>query len=264
MNNQSMPAIFIGHGSPMNALENNNCTQQWRDLAMRLPKPRAILVISAHWYTQSSTAITAQIQNQTIHDFYGFPPQLASYDYPSQGSIALAEEIVAEIKSEFEIKIAHNEWGLDHGVWSILTHMYPTPNMPILQLSIDARQDANYHYNLGKKLASLRQNGILIMASGNIVHNLGLLNWHKPNAAYDWAVEFDQKIIAAIQNRDVLSLTNYLALTPMAQSAVPTPDHYLPLLYIIGASNHEDELTIFNQEYQYGSLSMTSIMFDKA
>lgn len=264
MTMQTMPILFLGHGSPMNALENNPCTQVWQNLATTLPKARAILVISAHWYTNSPTAITAQAQNQTIHDFYGFPPQLANYDYPSLGSIEIAEEIANTLKPEAHIEVVKNKWGLDHGVWSILTHIYPHPDMPILQLSIDARQNAEYHYNLGKQLAQLRQDSILIIASGNIVHNLGIMNWHKPNVGYDWAIEFDKKIIASIQNNDIAELTNYLALTPMAKSAVPTPDHYLPLLYIVGASDPQDKLTIFNQEYQYGSLSMTSFMFNQA
>lgn len=254
-----MPAIFFGHGSPMNALENNTITQEWQKLGQTLPKPRAILAISAHWYIPM-TAITAQNTNQTIHDFFGFPPELANYNYASHGSIEIAENIVNSL-AEYDIQITQDEWGLDHGVWSILTHMYPKPEMPILQLSIDIIQPPEWHYRLGQQLAKLREQGIMIIGSGNIIHNLDMLSWHKPQYGTDWAHEFDNLIVDNIQKHNISNLINYDNLIPSSLPSVPNPDHYLPLLYVVGASDATDNLTIFNQEYHYGSLSMTSILF---
>lgn len=259
--NQLMPALFIGHGSPMNALEDNNITKSWQQLGKSLEKPRAILFISAHWYTPMS-AISAQNNNQTIHDFFGFPEQLVNYQYPSKGSIEIAKEIQQLLSKE--ITLINDTWGLDHGVWSILIHMYPHPEMPILQLSIDATKPALWHYELGKKLYKLRENGIMLIGSGNIVHNLGALSWHKPNYGNDWAVEFDIEITNNILSRNFDPIINYHSLTKSALLSVPTPEHFLPLLYILGSSNEYDKISVFNQEYQYGSLSMTSILINKA
>lgn len=254
-----MPAIFFGHGSPMNALENNTITQEWQKLGQTLPKPDAILAISAHWYIPM-TAITAQNTNQTIHDFFGFPQELTNYDYCSQGSSEIAQ-CIADSLAEYKIQITQDKWGLDHGVWSILTHMYPKPEMPILQLSIDLTKPPQWHYELGQQLNKLRTQGIMIIGSGNIVHNLGMLSWHKPQYGADWTCEFDQLIVKNIQERNSDNLINYYNLSQYSTSSVPTPEHYLPLLYIVGASDSADKLTVFNQEYHYGSLSMTSILF---
>lgn len=259
MKNINMPAMFIGHGSPMNAIEDNYITGSWQNLGKSLPKPKAILVISAHWYVPT-TALTYQEKNKTIHDFYGFPEKLATYDYPSNSSKEIAKDIGNVLGNDIEL--LENTWGLDHGAWSVLTHIYPNPDMPILQLSIDLTKPANWHFELGQKLAQLRKDGIMIIGSGNIVHNLGLLSWHKPDFGYDWALEFDNKVVDLIKNKDFESLCNYLQLTTSSLMAVPTPEHYLPLLYILGAMLPEDEIMIFNQVYQYGSLSMTSVLLD--
>lgn len=258
-NSKNMPALFIGHGSPMNALEDNAITDSWKQLGKDLPQPRAILVISAHWYVPI-TAITSQDKNITIHDFYGFPQELATYDYESNGSKFIAEEIKSVLAADEEINLLENTWGLDHGAWSVLTHMYTKPAMPILQLSINMTKPAEWHFEVGKKLAKLRKNGVMLLGSGNIVHNLGIMSWHKPDYGYDWAYEFDAKVIELIKSRNLEPLTNYLKLTSSALNAAPTPEHYLPLLYILGAMISDDEIIIFNQKYQYGSLSMTSVL----
>lgn len=255
------PAMFIGHGSPMNAIQDNKLTKSWQHLGKTLPKPRAILVISAHWYAPE-LAITSQKINPTIHDFYGFPEKLATYEYPSIGSPEIAQEICSLIGKEVMIAQTQHARGLDHGAWSILTHMYPKPDIPILQLSIDSRQNNEWHYNLGQKLAILRQYGIMVISSGNIVHNLSLLSWDRPDYGADFALEFDVTVSALIRRREFTSLIKYHSVTQNALKAVPTPEHYLPLLYILGMADNDDKLTIFNQIYQYGSLSMTSILID--
>lgn len=250
-----MPALFVGHGSPMNALENNKFSQLWKTLGKEITKPRAILVISAHWYV-TKTSITGNMQNKTIHDFYGFPHELATFEYLSIGSSELAKSIQEQLAPEVPAYIDY--WGLDHGAWSILTHMYPNPNMPILQLSIDSSKPPEYHFFIGQKLRKLREDGILIIASGNIVHNLSVLSWQQKNYGYDWAIKFDEQVIKLINERKFDLLNNYISLSS-ALMAVPTPEHFLPLLYILGMINDTDEITIFNQDYQYGSLSMTSV-----
>ncbi len=254
---QNMPALFIGHGSPMNAIESNAITRSWQKLSTTLPKPRAILVISAHWYI-TDTRITSQDNNSTIHDFYGFPEELSAYQYKSFGSQNIAQEIAQLIDSN--ITPVTDQWGLDHGAWSMLTHIYPHANMPILQLSIDSRQTAKWHFEMGQKLAILREHGILVIASGNIVHNLAMIAWRKPNQGYDWAIQFDEHVINQINQRNYSSLIDYHNLSSFAIQAIPTPEHYLPLLYILGMISTEDDLQIFNQSYQYGSLSMTSLL----
>lgn len=254
-----MPSIFIGHGSPMNALEKNSITKSWQELGQQLPPAQAILVISAHWYI-SELAITAQAHNQTIHDFYGFPQELATYDYPSVGSPELAQQITEILGNQYQVKQVNNQWGLDHGAWSILTHIYPQPTMPILQLSIDKTKNPQWHYELGIRLRKLREQGVLILASGNIVHNLGQLNWHAPNSGHPWAIEFDQQISNAIIERRFNDVINYVQFGSSARLSVPTPEHFLPLLYILGLADEEDNLQIFNQSYQYGGLSMTSLI----
>ncbi len=254
-----MPSVFIGHGSPMNALEKNLITKSWQELGQQLSPAKAILVISAHWYI-SELAITTQVHNQTIHDFYGFPQELATYNYLSIGSPELAQQITEILGTQYQVKQVNNQWGLDHGAWSILTHMYPQATMPILQLSIDKTKSPQWHYELGVKLRKLREQGVLILASGNIVHNLGELNWHAPTNGYSWAIEFDQQIINTIIERRFDDVVNYLQFGGCARLSVPTPEHFLPLLYILGLADEEDKLRIFNQNYQYGGLSMTSLI----
>lgn len=254
-----MPALFIGHGSPMNALETNSVTTSWQVLAQEMNKPRAIVVISAHWYI-SELAITSQTKNTTIHDFFGFPNELANYNYPSDGSPEIAKEIKILLHPEFKTRESQNEWGLDHGVWSILTHLYPQPHsIPILQLSIDKTKPATWHYQLGCQLRKLREQNILFVGSGNIVHNLSRLKWQQPNHGDEWAIEFDNKICNLALERNFNALINYESLGNLAKLSVPTPEHYLPLLYILGLIYPEDKLNVFNQIFQYGSLSMTSL-----
>jgi len=257
---QLMPVLFIGHGSPMNALENNRFTDKWTEVANSFTAPKAILAISAHWYIDE-LAITANSQNQTIHDFYGFPPALHNFNYPSKGSAELAANVNKLLdKTGYRVH-QRNDWGLDHGVWSILTHMYPKADIPVVQLSIKRNQKPEWHYQLGQQLQPLREEGVLILASGNIVHNLGLLNWHKPDNGFPWAEEFDTQIASLLNVRDYANICNYQTLNNH-QLAIPTDEHFLPLLYAVGAGSNAKEVRLFNQEPIYGSLSMTSVMFN--
>lgn len=253
-----MTVLFIGHGSPMNALASNDITQSWQSLGKTIAKPRAILAISAHWYVPY-LAVTSRKINATIHDFYGFPPQLANFDYPSHGSAELAEEVVQALAPSNEPVSLDAEWGLDHGVWSVLTHMYPKPDMPIVQLSIDSTKPPRWHYHLAQQLQKLSQSGVLILCSGNIVHNLGKINSKLINTGAAWAIESDNTLVDLIVRRDIEQLCNYTKLSDNVQLAIPTPEHFLPVLYALGASVADsDKIRIFNQVYASGSLSMTS------
>lgn len=254
-----MTILFIGHGSPMNALEENPITKSWQELGKTLPKPKAILAISAHWYVPY-LAVSSREINDTIHDFYGFPPQLANFDYPSRGSIELANNIIETLDLADEQISSNSEWGIDHGVWSILTHMYPKLEIPVIQLSIDSRKAPLWHYQLGQKLQKFAQGDILILCSGNIVHNLRLLDWHMANTGYDWAVESDKVLVDLITNGEIDKLCNYNILSENMKLAIPTLEHFLPILYALGAYG-TGKIEIFNQTYSYGSLSMTSFLF---
>ena len=254
-----MPAAFIGHGSPMNALETNRFTSAWRAFGAGSPRPRAILVVSAHWYV-GYTAVTAMVRPPTIHDFFGFPPQLSAVRYPAPGDTHLAEE-VAEIAKPTHVGLDQDSWGLDHGTWSVLVHAFPQADVPVVQLSIDARRPFDWHLALGAKLAPLRESGVLIIGSGNVVHNLRAIDWSQRETGFDWAHRFDDAARATITEhpQDVVSLADH----PDFSRAVPTPDHFIPLLYIAGLADAERvPARVLVDGYTYGSLSMPSYALD--
>ena len=248
------PALFIGHGSPMNALERNGFTEAWRGLGTRLPRPRGVLVISAHWFF-GATAVTAMARPRTIHDFYGFPQPLFDFDYPAPGGPDLAQAIADVAKPEW-VGLDQDQWGLDHGTWSVLAHMYPDADLPVVQLSINALKPLDYHLGLAARLAPLRDQGILILGSGNVVHNLRRLQWDQPDLAYDWAERFDDLVAAQLHQApgDVLKVTEHQDYA----LAVPTPDHFIPLLYAAGLAAAEGcEAQPLLRGYAMGSISMT-------
>jgi 4,5-DOPA dioxygenase extradiol len=258
-NTEKMPALFLGHGSPMNAIEENEFVIGFRNIAKTLPTPNAILCISAHWYTKG-TKVTAMEIPKTIHDFGGFPKELFEVQYPAKGSPELANQ-TKTILQPTEIEL-DEKWGLDHGAWSVIKHLYPNANIPVIQLSIDYTKPAHYHYELAQKLNSLRNKGILIIGSGNIVHNLNLVdfpNFNKDNYGYDWAIEAREFINKQLLNNDFAPLINYEKQLKALQLAIPTPEHYLPLLYTLGLKQKGEELSLFNDKLLAGSLSMTSL-----
>lgn len=254
-----MPVLFIGHGSPMNGIENNEFSQQWMKLGREIPTPTAVLCISAHWLTRG-TFVTAMDQPKTIHDFGGFPQELFNVQYPAPGSPKMAE-VTSELVQSTNVGLDH-DWGLDHGTWTIVRHMYPDANIPVLQLSIDYNQPAQFHYNLGKELADLRKKGVLIIGSGNMVHNLRMVAWNKLDEdeyGYDWANEINSVFKKNILDATHQNLIEYQKLGEAAMKAIPTPDHYFPLLYTLGLQSNKDLLEIFNDKAVGGSLTMTSV-----
>lgn len=256
---QRMPALFVGHGSPMNAVETNRFTEAWRSFGASIPKPRAILAVSAHWYV-NVTAVTAMPRPRTIHDFYGFPQRLFEVDYPAPGDPALAEE-VADIVKPVHAGLDADSWGLDHGTWSVLVHLFPNADVPVVQLSIHAQRELEYHVELGRKLAPLRDRGVLVLASGNVVHNLRAIDWSKRDEGFDWARRFDDDARAILTHEpsDVLALTRH----PDFDRAVPSADHFAPLLYLAGIANTANRpLDVVISGYAFGSLSMTAYAMD--
>lgn len=255
-----MPVLFVGHGSPMNAIEENEFTLYWKKLAAEIEKPKAVLCISAHWLTRG-TFVTAMNHPKTIHDFGGFPQALFDVNYPAPGNPELAEE-TAKLITSTSVGLDH-EWGLDHGTWSIVKNMYPNAEIPVLQLSIDYSQPAQYHYDLAKQLSALRKKGVLIIGSGNMVHNLGMVAWDKLNESFgfDWAIEMNSIFKKKIEENDHTALIQYEKLSSAAKLAVPTPDHYYPLLYTLGLKEEKDSISFFNDKPVAGSLTMTSVKF---
>lgn len=249
-----MPALFVGHGSPMNTLEVNGYTEAWRAFGRNLPRPKAILAVSAHWYF-GATAVTAMPKPRTIHDFYGFPQALFDVDYPAAGDPELAGEIVELVKPEW-VGLDRDQWGLDHGTWSVLKHVYPDADIPVVQLSINALRPLDYHLDLARRLAPLRDRGVMILASGNVVHNLRRLQWQEPDLGFDWAERFDDAAVAQLVSDPdgALKLMEH----PDYELAVPTPDHFIPLLYVAGlASSEGTRPEPLVRGYSMGSISMT-------
>jgi len=266
--NDMMPVLFVGHGSPMNAIEDNEFSRTWREIGKKLPRPEAILCISAHWETRG-TLVTAMAEPVTIHDFGGFPPALNEAKYAAAGSPWLAQETKDLIK-----KTAlglDEEWGLDHGCWSVLKQMYPQADVPVVELSIDHYKPAQYHYDLAKELAPLRKKGVLILGSGNMVHNLrrivfrsgGVGDFNEP-FGLDWAIVANELFKNLINENKHHALIDYPALGPAVQLAVPTPEHYLPLLYALALKEDNETITYFNDKAVGGSLTMTSLIIDLA
>ena len=258
---EKSPLLFVGHGSPINGIESNAFNAEWMARAAKLDRPAAILVISAHWLT-NGTRVTAMDNPRTIHDFRGFPEELFAVQYPAPGAPALAEETRRIVKSA-EIELDH-DWGLDHGTWSVLRQMYPEATIPVFQLSIDYQQPAAWHYQLATELAGLREKGVMIIGSGNMVHNLRMLAWDKmdqPGFGYDWAEEMHVWFKQKISQRDHKSLIHYEDQGLAAKLAVPTPDHYYPLIYTLGLQAKNEEALFFNDVLLAGSLNMTSVEF---
>jgi 4,5-DOPA dioxygenase extradiol len=262
-NTDMMPVLFIGHGSPMNAIEENEFVDGWREAEKSLPKPKAILCVSAHWET-TGTSVTAMRKPETIHDFGGFPQELFEVQYPAPGSPELANEVRSIItKSEVGLD---EKWGLDHGCWSVLRRMYPAADIPVIQLSLDYSKSAQYHYDLAGELLLLRKKGILIIGSGNIVHNLRLVDWNNmdtPGVGYDWAIEANEKMKKLILADDHKALIDYSSQGKAFNLAIPTPEHYLPLLYILALKQQDEMISFFNDKAVGGSLSMTSAKIGK-
>jgi len=255
--NNPMPVIFFGHGNPMNALQSNGYTKGWADIGNSIPRPKAVLAVSAHWYFPA-TAVTAMKELRTIHDFGGFPRELFEFEYPAVGDVPLAHR-VKDLLAPIPVGLDES-WGLDHGTWSVLCHVFPKADIPVVQLSIDESQPLVFHYELAKRLAPLRDEGVLIMGSGNIVHNLHTYAWGKhPIEPFDWAVRFEEKVRKQILLDDVAPLIDYELLEGDALLSVPTLDHYLPLLYVLGPRKEGEQISFPVQGFDGGSISMLTI-----
>ncbi len=253
-----MPVLFLGHGSPMNAIEENEFVTGFRNIAKEIPKPNAILCVSAHWETKG-TFVTAMQNPLTIHDFGGFPKELFAVQYPAPGSPDLAK-VTKTLITKTEVGL-DDKWGLDHGAWSVIKHLYPNANIPVIQMSIDYSQTPQYHYELAQQIKSLREKGVLIIGSGNMVHNLGLVEWKRLNETfgYDWALEANEKMKKYIQSGDHKQLINFRSQGKAFDLAIPTPEHYLPLLYSLALKDDKDNVSLFNDKAVAGSLTMTSV-----
>ncbi len=259
INTEKMPVLFLGHGSPMNAIEENEFVSGFRNIEKNIPKPKAILVISAHWETKG-TFVTAMEKPPTIHDFGGFPKALFNVQYPAPGSPELAKQTRDLIKkTPVGLDL---QWGLDHGAWSVIKHLYPLADVPVIQMGIDYTQNAQYHYDLGRELAALRNKGILIVGSGNMVHNLGLVAWDQLNTvdfAFDWALEASSKMKQFILSGDHKSLINFKSQGKAFDLAIPSPEHYLPLIYSMALKDEKEKVSLFNDKAVAGALTMTSV-----
>lgn len=256
MTSQRMPSLFVGHGSPMNAIEDNTFSRKWIELGQAIPRPKGIICISAHWETRGSY-VTAVSQPRTIYDFYGFPPELYEKTYPAPGSPELAgkiQKLVTSSKVELD-----DSWGLDHGTWSVLCRMYPKAEIPVVQLSLDRNQGPEHHYQVGQELAVLREEGILILGSGNLVHNLRLVQWD--DKEYDWAVEFDSTATKWILNNEHEPLIHYENAGRAAALSINSAEHFLPLLFVLGTRSKEDKVTLYNEKVTMGSISMRCVEF---
>jgi 4,5-DOPA dioxygenase extradiol len=253
-----IPVLFIGHGSPMNAIEDNKFTKKWKKISAKIPTPKAILVISAHWVTKGIKVLD-DAKPKTTYDMFGFPEEIYKIIYNSPGATELAHRIQKIIDQDVTVD---NSWGYDHGNWSVLNHMYPNCDIPVIQLSLDWSLSPSEHYEIGKKLRILRDEGVLIIGSGNIVHNLRMIDWDNENLGYKWADEFDNYIKENILNGSHNKIIDYKSNEVASKLAVPTTEHYYPLLYIIGASNKDDSVSIYNDARVMGSLSMTSYLFE--
>lgn len=260
---EQMPVLFVGHGSPMNAIEENEFVEGWRAVGRTLPNPAAILCVSAHWETRGSF-VTAMERPRTIHDFGGFPRELFEVQYPAPGDPELAREAKENVKKT--VLDLDERWGLDHGCWSVLRRMFPEAEIPVVQMSLDYSQPARYHYDLGRELQPLRRKGILIIGSGNIVHNLPMIDWNRmdePGFGYDWAIEANEKMKKFILSNDHSSLIDYRSQGKSFDLAIPTPEHFLPLLYALALKEENEAITLFNDKPVMGSLTMTSVKISR-
>ena len=258
-NTEKMPVLFVGHGRPMYAIEENEFVSEWRKLGASIPKPKAILCISAHWETKG-TFVTAALKPPTIHDFGGFPRELYAVQYPAPGSPELAQK-TKEIITTTPVGLDES-WGLDHGAWSVVRNIYPEAEIPIIEMSLDYTKGPKFHYELAKELSILRSKGVLIIGSGNIVHNLRLVAWdrmNEPDFGFDWAIQANDQIKLHILNHQHKSLIDYAALGREVSMAIPSPDHYLPLLYALALQGENEKLKFFNDKAVMGSLTMTSL-----
>ncbi len=251
-----MPVMFVGHGNPMNAIEQNEFSLAWKKIGAAIERPKAILCVSAHWMTSGKTLVTAMAKPETIHDFYGFPDELFAVQYPAPGAVDAAQETISLVKKT-TVQPAH-DWGLDHGCWSVLKPMFPNADIPVFQLSLDLSKPPQWHYDLAMELKALRDKGVLIIGSGNIVHNLGRMQWN--DNAFDWAIEFDTWSKERLLAGDHAALVNYSAKGKIAELSIPTNEHYLPLLYSIALQDKQDDLRFFNEKTMMGSISMRSVL----
>lgn len=258
MTSPRQPVLFLGHGNPMLAITDNAYARQWQALGRQLPRPRTIVAVSAHWYVPG-TAVTAQPQPPTVHDFGGFPRALFEVRYPAPGDPALAARLADLLAPDIPVRLA-GDWGLDHGSWSVLRHLHPDADIPVVQLSIDARQPAPWHFELGRRLAPLRDEGVLLLGSGNVVHNLGRVDWQDEAPPHAWALNADRWFAERILARDFPSLCRLADFDAAARLAVPSPDHYLPLLYVLGASDPGDEISLPIEGIDMGAISMLSCL----